>query len=303
MQSSQLLEPRVRALPVRIQALELRQPGVSSSRLRVGMTRLVGREDRDMTVSILAVDGQGQMTAAIEGCRFRVMEERADYPTAAELASPDERDERVLQRELRGSAEAFGLTVPEVSLANMAALHQSSREERRKRELPVIEKVLRALLETRGERAADISVSWLNSGKPVVAAPADAGLGVSVAHDDRALLCCAGPDPQGCDLAPITSRSESDWLALLGPPGRELLPVLIAGGDRLDRAGTRIWAAREALRKATADTGLRIEVDRREGSAVLLRATTAAHSLHILTFPVQLTRGPDRIVALVVLKP
>jgi acyl-CoA thioesterase FadM len=136
------------------------------------------------------------------------------------------------------------------------------------------------------------SIEWLPSGKPVVAAPN--GLGVSLAHDDWAALAVAGEGTQGCDLAPVEPRTRERWLFLLGPSREALLDELIACGDGLDIAGTRVWAAGEAARKA--DGGKELALERRDGEAVLLRAG----ELRVLTLPLALTQGPERVVALVV---
>lgn len=136
-------------------------------------------------------------------------------------------------------------------------------------------------------------VEWLPSGKPVVAG-AD-HVGVSVSHDDWAALAVAGAGEQGCDLAPVESRPREHWLSLLGATREPLLDELIAGGDDLDIAGTRLWAAAEAARKGNALAD-ELSLDRRAGEAVLLRAGP----LHLLTFPHRLPDSPERIVALVV---
>jgi enediyne polyketide synthase len=121
---------------------------------------------------------------------------------------------------------------------------------------------------------------------------------LSLSHDDRACLAVAGSGPQGCDIAAVSPRSREQWLALLGSAREPLLERLLAGPDTgsLDRAGTRIWAAVEALRKAAeADPG-ELAVDRQQDESVLFRGGDLA----VLTFPLDLTRGPERIVAVVV---
>lgn len=144
-------------------------------------------------------------------------------------------------------------------------------------------------------------VGWLETGKPVVRTEAGE-VGVSLSHDDRVCLSVAGEGAQGCDLAPVTERTLEEWQALLGPNGASLLPRLTAdGGEPLDRAGTRVWAAAEALRKADDSlTRLALEVERRDGDSVLFR-DGAGRS--VLTFPLQLTRGPERVVSVVVQAP
>lgn len=136
------------------------------------------------------------------------------------------------------------------------------------------------------------AIEWLPSGKPVVR-DVD-GIGVSLSHDDWAALAVAGEGSQGCDLAPVEPRPRERWIALVGAAREPLLDALVDHGDELDVAGTRLWAASEAARKA--DAGAELTIDRRAGEGVLFRAGTRG----VLTFPLRLAAGPERIVALVV---
>lgn len=136
-------------------------------------------------------------------------------------------------------------------------------------------------------------IEWLPSGKPVVKGAN--GLGVSLAHDDWAALAVAGEGSQGCDLAPVEPRTRERWVALLGAGKEPLLDELVAGGDGLDVAGTRLWAAAEAARKADGG-GTELAIERRGGDAVLL----SSGALRVLTFPLTLPGSPERVVALVV---
>jgi acyl-CoA thioesterase FadM len=121
-------------------------------------------------------------------------------------------------------------------------------------------------------------------------------INISLSHDDRVCLCVAGPGAQGCDITPVRSESREDWIALLG---QERAPLLAPLADPY--AGTRIWAAVEALRKATggAEIDLAFE-DRNESGAIRFRGGTPEHRLHVLTFPIRLLRGPEQVVALVI---
>jgi acyl-CoA thioesterase FadM len=119
---------------------------------------------------------------------------------------------------------------------------------------------------------------------------------VSLSHDDRACLAVAGSGPQGCDIAPVNARTQEEWRGLIGAVREPLLDELIGASDTLDRAGTRIWAAVEAFRKARNGAAGEIVVERRDGDTVLFRDGELA----VLTFPLELTRGPERIVAFVV---
>lgn len=75
---------------------------------------------------------------------------------------------------------------------------------------------------------------------------------------------------------------------------------LLAVNDSADRAGTRIWAAIEALRKATNALNIDLAIARTGGDCVLFQDTVSGSQLKVLTFPIVLTRGPERMVALVV---
>jgi acyl-CoA thioesterase FadM len=147
-----------------------------------------------------------------------------------------------------------------------------------------------------------IEIDWLESGKPVLRDSQNGDVQLSLSHDDRACLCVAGRGPQGCDVAPVSERTREEWLRLVGGAREALLERLLSGADPalLDRAGTRIWAAVEALRKATDGGSVELEIDRQDGDTVLFRGGPADHELRVLTFPLELTRGPDRVVAVVV---
>jgi enediyne polyketide synthase len=139
-----------------------------------------------------------------------------------------------------------------------------------------------------------VQVEWLESGKPVL--EGGDGVDTSLAHDDGACLCVAGNWPQGCDLAPVTARTRESWLGLLGAEREHQVDALVAAGDSLDQAGTRIWAVVEAVRKASGAAPDELSVQDRKGDSVLFRSS----ALHVLTFPLRLARGPERIVAVTV---
>ncbi|MFY9580559.1 MAG: thioesterase family protein [Gaiellaceae bacterium] len=132
--------------------------------------------------------------------------------------------------------------------------------------------------------------------------PGNGTVEVSLSHDDRACFCVAGPGPQGCDVAVVSERTREQWQGLLGGGADALLDRLLASADRgsLDRAGTRIWAATEALRKATDARPEQLVIDRQDGDAVLFRGGTSDSALAVLTFPLDLIRGPVRLLAVVV---
>ncbi|NEO45561.1 MAG: hypothetical protein F6K55_16095 [Moorea sp. SIO4A3] len=147
--------------------------------------------------------------------------------------------------------------------------------------------------------ASATQIKWLDTGKPVLEGVEQENIDISLSHDDQVCLCVAGKSPQGCDILPITHRTRENWTALL-TLGREPLmqQLLSAGVDSVDVAGTRIWAALEALRKATNLEDSQLVIERQAHDSVLFRGVTSG--LLILTFPVTLTRGTQRMVAVVV---
>src|SRR6185436_11242646 len=101
---------------------------------------------------------------------------------------------------------------------------------------------------------------------------------LSVSHDDSYCLCAVGAAPQGCDLAPVTARSDEEWRALLGDHRAAIRAALEARGDARDRAGTRTWAAVEAARKAIGGDEIALSVAESDGDAVVLLASSAGRS-------------------------
>lgn len=153
------------------------------------------------------------------------------------------------------------------------------------------------------ETAAPASIQWLTSGKPMLEGPGLEGVETSLSHDDQMCLCVVGQGPQGCDIEPISERTRSGWLSILTQKQESLLQNLINSGDSLDIAGTRIWAAMEALYKATdVKTEAQLTVERRYGDTILFGGTVANQYLYVLSAPVQFKQGPKRIVSMVVTK-
>ena len=147
----------------------------------------------------------------------------------------------------------------------------------------------------------NLQIRWLDSGKPVLEGLEQEEIDVSLSHDDQLCLCVAGQGSQGCDIAPVTHRLREDWMALLSLAREPLLQKLLTtGSDSVDRAGTRVWAALEALRKATNIQQVELAIARQDGDSVLFKGIAADRELYILTFPVTFTRGRERIVATIV---
>jgi NAD(P)-dependent dehydrogenase (short-subunit alcohol dehydrogenase family)/acyl-CoA thioesterase FadM len=299
LQTGQLTIPQETCLPVRIERIErFRAPASDSSR-RIIFAPSKVRKGREYVAEIFTTDEQGRVLERLTGYRLRILEEHPENPTAEELVNPAGRDARLLREALAGGVKDLGLRLPAVALAALPGLHGLPKEERHRHELPVIEQALRAKLGLGVEPACPFEVGRLPSGKPQFGRAPAPELELSLAHDDRSCLCVVGTGPQGCDLAPVSPRTGEDWAALLGEGRGGLLAELAAGGDESDRAGTRVWAAVEAVRKATGAADVELLVEGRRGPAVVLRAGPAEDAPRVVTVPVRLTRGPERLVAVV----
>jgi acyl-CoA thioesterase FadM len=112
-------------------------------------------------------------------------------------------------------------------------------------------------------------------------------------------MVVAGEEPQGCDIAKITSRSRKEWIDLLGKQYTTLLDSLIDKGETIAQAGTRIWTILEAIRKVFRDGLKTLDVVRRDEDAFLISANDERDKVFILSFPFRFTLGSKRILAFV----
>ncbi len=150
----------------------------------------------------------------------------------------------------------------------------------------------------------DFEISRNKSGKPVCVQSSmdkkQSKTEISVSHDDFTLLCVAGNGLQGCDIEPLKPRTEKDWISLLTNERKPILDELVSKGESLDLAGTRVWTAIEAAWKAVNSKKVQLTFLKKQDSSILFTACTNGNNLTIMTFPVKLTLGKERIVALVV---
>ena len=299
LQVGQLVIPQDMCLPIHIDSIEIYQPNSDVSSY-IGVTKPQGREGKQYNNSVFAITPEGQLVERLNGYQLRILEQRKDNPTVEELADPSQRDEWILRRKLSNQAHLFRVAAPEVSLAYLPGIHALSPAERHERELPVFHKTIGQLLRSDANLVSLIQIKWTASGKPVVDGLEEQGVEVSLSHDERVCICVAGQGPQGCDIEPVTHRTRQDWTALLSNSRELLMQQLLGAKSSVAHAGTRIWTAVEALRKATEAKSINLVIDRIEGDSVLFLDTASDGQLKILTFPVKLTRGLEKMVALVV---
>ena len=296
----QVVMPQWSALPVSIE--RIRRYGLEDRRNRMLSVVVVnhGVSDGKATFTVIAVDEDGRVVEQLDGYTLAIVDERPENPAPEELANPSPRDEQTLRQRLGDLSDAFDIETPALRLAHVPALHTLPKDERHQKELPVLIEAVRAAADQGASSECEPRIGWLKSGKPVVLEGAGSeGIDISVSHDDELLLSVSGLGPQGCDVHPVKARSREDWIALLGNARSALLDDLVAGGDSLDVAGTRIWSAVEAARKATGAREIELSVDRRLDGGVLLDVRTAKSEVSVVTFPAKLTLGPEKMLAVV----
>ena len=301
LQAPQLTVSQQLSLPVHIARIELHvwqsdaaaRPAPLARQGEAVFDGAVPGNDRQLLAHVTVADEHGRLLERITGYRLAVLERRDDHPTPEQIADPDAFDSGDLRQRLDHAASALGVRAPFLTLA-YGDWHGPDRAARRLAERPLLTATL---------AAADLvgaEVVWAADHRPSLAGVQ--GFGVSVAHDERACLVVVGAGDQGCDVAPVTHRQDhDDWLALIGSANAPLLSALVAGGDGLDIAGTRLWAAAEAVRKAGGGVILDLAITTRRDTAVLLSGATASGGrLAVLTLPWCGRRGPQRLIAVVV---
>jgi enediyne polyketide synthase len=153
--------------------------------------------------------------------------------------------------------------------------------------------------QARSNAAAEYTLSWQAQGKPALQGDDASAPHISISHDDDLCLVGIGAAVQGCDIETLTARDHATWVGLLGANFEPLLLELLRD-EALDLAGTRIWAAKEALIKALEAPCTQLQVLRRQDSAVLFNGQAGERVLGVLTYPLELSAGPRRMLATVV---
>ncbi len=301
LQSAALLVPQDTSLPVSIDRMDLFPEFFSASTPATVRVELVGQEDRDLVYRVAAMDEDGAARAVLQGYRLRILKHHDDYPTVADLVSPEDRDRRMVRQALDDVCRRFSVTSPHLELACIPDIHGRNKQERREAEGPMLQRALSTAAERYEVSALSLSVQWHDSGKPVVADVASSVLDVSITHEDRTCLCVCGPGPVGCDLAAVTDRDRKGWNGLLGDGRMDLLDSLIHQGERLDDAGTRIWVATETLAKARGRSPEIITLVSKKGQAVLFAGGgSGGTAIQVLTLAIRLTWGAPQILAVTV---
>ena len=305
LQSVQAIIPQKTGLPLSIEKIEFFAANTeddmprTSQQLVTSMLHVIADEvGKEHVSEIVVKDTDGTIRERVTGYRVKVLAIKEEYPTATQLADLESFDQSILAQQLHNTFDQFRMQAPVAELRRMPQLHELPKEERRVLERPLMEATATRLQQQSGSNQQTPMIDWLASGKPVVAN--DSQCHISLSHDEDYCLCIAASQSIGCDLAPITERTREQWAALIGMHNEPVLDQLMAAGDCLNKAGTRIWAAVEAVQKTIDEaTPVRLRIEKAEGGAIALATDELSESALVLTMPVSLHRKPERMLAVV----
>jgi acyl-CoA thioesterase FadM len=298
LQSAAVLVPQDPCLPITIDRLDFYTPAHEVTGLFKVQVTLLECRDKTFHTAVQALDENGRRLMGLEGYCLKILKHVDSYPTLADLKNPVNRDRRLLKQILTRTAQQLGVDLPEVEIDYLPGIHLETKKKRCELESPLIKATLAGAY--RRWNLSSTKVIWQKSGKPVVIGTNGNTPDLSLSHDERLCLASAGPQAQGCDVAPVTSRSREEWSDLLGMNHAGLLDTLIQSSDNQDQAGTSVWAALEAARKALGVVPLRLELKERIDNGALFEAESGKGRATVLTQAVRLTWGPQKIIALVV---
>jgi acyl-CoA thioesterase FadM len=235
----------------------------------------------DCTVAAYAEDTPVEV---MSGYKLKIMEHIQTAPLAEELANPDWHQNLVLQGRLRQLADEHDLEFPEVRMKTIPDIHRLSKEDRHAFETALFRDTLRSFHETHHYHsyADELSLSWEDSGKPVLTGKNPLNIQVSFSHTDRDCICAVGHGPQGCDLEVVQPRTMEKWIALLGSNGAQCIAKINNGRIDNDTSGTIVWSIKEALIKSDLKSEMSVDSISSKGDLIIFNTMDAA--TRIITF-------------------
>jgi len=301
LQAAQLSE-QGQYLPIGIDRIDIHDRRATRQGSFHVSSRVLARTGDTLVCEVTAYDDDGHIVERLQGYHLKRVHLDPDAPLPEDWRNPGQRDRRLLEAALQRACAAFGLQPPAWAFAFAPELSCMDRTRRRQGELPLFEQAIEAALPEVAQILGNNAplVRWDEHGKPHLAEPHGSQRGLSLSHDASHCLATCGPLPQGCDIEPITARDEENWRALLGDPRTPLLRQLIDAGDSRDVAGTRLWCALEAARKALGAGSIELQLQGHAGDAVAWTASIGTRTAKVLTFMMTPTRPRPKMLALTV---
>ncbi len=296
LQTGQVVAGRDKALPKSIERIEIYSVEPNDDEAII-MAELIERTDEHWLSNFTVTDKSGLMMERLRYCEFSILETLADEPTCEEMAHPDPRDHQLLQKFISQSAQQLGLKFPAARIFNRPALHQLSRPERRKQIKPILEEAINDFISERNiGTQLNYKIKWSPDGKPKIEANENLPLHLSISHDDRFCLASVAHSEVGCDIMLIDDKPSDDWMALLGPERGELFAQLV-NHESPKYAGSRLWAAQEALFKAANADRFELSLIKTAEKFVLFNGKSNGSEFQVVTFPAFFTLGQERMLA------
>ncbi|MDZ7400880.1 MAG: SDR family NAD(P)-dependent oxidoreductase [candidate division KSB1 bacterium] len=296
LQTGQVVAGRDKALPKSIERIEIYSVEPTEDEAII-IAELIERTDEHWLSNFTVTDKSGFMMERLRQCEFSILETLADEPTCEEMASPDPRDHQLLQKYITQSRQQLGLSFPTARIFNRPALHQLSRSERRKQIKPVLEEVVSDFIGKKSPGSGSAyRIKWSPDGKPRVELDLNLPVHLSISHDNRFCLASVAQTQVGCDVMEIDEKATEDWKALLGPTHEALFAQLI-NQEHPKYAGSRLWAAKEALFKAANGDNIELSFIKSIDKFALFSGKSNGSEFQVVTFPVFFTLGRERMLA------
>lgn len=149
LQSGQLVVPQEVCLPLSIGAIEL-YPDRFTDGFVDGLASDKVAEGDFIDANVVA-EVDGRVAARLESYRAKVVERRPDEPTAEELATPLDRDKKLIAGAAARHGSALGIAVPSVTIWPTPGIHGLGRDDRHEREQPIFQEVVSMVVTQLGE--------------------------------------------------------------------------------------------------------------------------------------------------------
>jgi enediyne polyketide synthase len=223
--------PYAALVPVGVDRVSFSVPGWTGRRLARAHQR--SGIDGTFIYDLEILDEDGRILERWEGLRLRTVQGRVFRgPWAVPLLGP------CLERRLRDLIPG-----PEIEVAVEQAGREDGECGHRAGRTRAVARLLGPAARLRSRP----------DGKPEICCGHAPGRSVSLSHAGPLTFAVVGSGPLGCDIEPISTRSPSLWLDLLGFEPFNLARHLARDTDEDDNAvATRLWTTIEALKKAGA---------------------------------------------------
>ncbi|MGK7887576.1 MAG: SDR family NAD(P)-dependent oxidoreductase [Crocosphaera sp.] len=219
--------PHATILPTGIEKLTIY--GVNSSKIQFVSAKERQHFDDTFIYDLTVFDAESNILEIWQGLELQIIKhKKSDEPWISHLLPP------YLERNIKIVAPDANLTL---------IIDEDATVERRVRSDRTLQK-LSSHTSPLPVSSSPRLVTRRTDGKPEI--PSEV---VSVSHTGALTLVVKGE--RGCDLEPVTERSETVWQDLLGTHYLALADIIAAyKGESLNVSATRIWTAKESLKKA-----------------------------------------------------